>query len=71
VEVVSDEGTKQTPVEVGLENDTMTEIISGLSEGQTVVSSKINLSQEVQFGSSSNSFGGASPFGGGGEFRTR
>jgi multidrug efflux pump subunit AcrA (membrane-fusion protein) len=71
VEVVSDEGTKQTLIEVGLSNDTMTEVISGLSEGQTVVSSKINLNQEVQFGSSGNPFGGASPFGGGGEFRTR
>ncbi|MBP8591180.1 efflux RND transporter periplasmic adaptor subunit [Candidatus Shapirobacteria bacterium] len=71
VEVVSDEGTKSVAVEVGENNDTMTEIISGLSEGQTVVSSKVDLSQKVQFGSSGSTFGGASPFGGGGEFRPR
>lgn len=37
VEVPGEEGPKEVPVEVGLRNESMTEILSGLSEGQQVV----------------------------------
>jgi hypothetical protein len=33
---------KNQPVEVGLSNDTLTEILSGVSEGDIVISSKVN-----------------------------
>ena len=37
VEVLGEEGPREVPVEVGLRNERMTEILSGLSEGQQVV----------------------------------
>lgn len=51
------------PVQVGLQSDTQTEIISGLSEGDEVVSGTVINSSNQQRGSSFSPFGGG--FGGG------
>lgn len=54
---------QQVPVTTGLSSDTQTEIISGLSEGDTVITGNVTTSQRQQNGTSV--FGGA----GGGAFR--
>jgi hypothetical protein len=69
VEVMKDGKISTVQVEIGGSNDTQTEIISGLNEGDEVVTSTITPSSTSQ---SSNST--TSPFssiGGGGLFRTR
>jgi macrolide-specific efflux system membrane fusion protein len=69
VEVMKDGKVSTVQVEIGGSNDTQTEIISGLSEGDEVVTSIITPSSTSQ-GSNSTT----SPFssiGGGGLFRTR
>ena len=69
VEVLANSGAAPTrqPVEIGLNNDTMTEIISGISEGQQVVTQTINGGGSSGSGQS----GGNSiiPFRGSGGFR--
>lgn len=63
VEVMSDDEITRVTIEIGDSNDSQTEIASGLSEGDVVITATINPNQEVQFGGSSpfggSSFGGA------------
>ena len=65
-----------TPVQVGLSNDSMTEILSGISEGQPVVTQVIGGSASVSTQSASAGLrilggaGAGSGFGGGGGTRT-
>lgn len=62
-------GQEETiPVEVGEANDTQTEVISGITEGETVITSIDNASRATPAGSTSpfSLFGGNRSFGGGG-----
>ena len=43
------------PIEAGLANDTITEIVSGLKEGDTIVAQTINSSATATSASSQNS----------------
>lgn len=54
------------PVEVGLTSDTQTEILSGLSEGNVVITGTVNTSTSSTSGRSTSVFGGGI---GGGAFR--
>lgn len=65
VEVMVDGVPERKEVEVGDANDSQTEIVSGLSAGDEVVTATIDPNEEVDFGSSAT-FGGGSPFGGAG-----
>ncbi len=59
-------GVQQVPVQAGLSNDTMTQIVSGLQEGDTVVAQTLSGSAAAQTSGSRNTgLGGAS----GGVFR--
>jgi len=58
VRVMNKGNVSQLPVEIGLSSDTQTEIVSGLSEGQTVVVGTISTS------TNRGTTGAASPFGG-------
>ncbi len=48
VQLMEDSTPRSQPVEVGISNDNMTEIISGLKEGDVVVTSTINPTQASQ-----------------------
>lgn len=74
VQVLIDGVPQNKTVAVGLTSDTMTEILSGISEGDEVVTQTINLKTTATSGSTANSatrnnasFGGAA--GGGANFR--
>ncbi len=56
VKVLKDGQQESVPVEVGLSSDTQTEIVSGLSDGDEVITGTISSGQTLQ--------GGSSPFGG-------
>ena len=49
-----------TPVETGISSDSQVEIVSGLTEGDEIVTGTVSLNQDVTFGSgaSFSSFGG-------------
>ena len=57
VRVLKNGNTTQIPVEVGISSDTQTEIISGVNEGDTVVTSVTGQSSSTS-GNSSSPFGG-------------
>jgi len=61
--VLNNGQVQQVPVETGLTSDTQTEIVSGLSEGQTVITGTLTSSSSS---SSSSPFGGGFRIGGGG-----
>ena len=66
VKVVKDNQTSQVTVETGLSDDTNTEIISGLSVGDTVITSTVTNNTSTKTNSSTNqSVFGGSGFGGG------
>ncbi len=72
VRVMKNGQVSSVPVEVGGSNDTQTEIISGLSEGDTVVTGQTSMtgtgaSGTSPFGNTRGGFGGG--FGGGGNVR--
>lgn len=71
VEVLENGQPKQVAVEAGLNNDTSTEIISGLIEGQQVITQTITSNSSAAQSQSSQNSGGSSiiPMGGGGAFR--
>lgn len=66
VKVIKDNQTTEIVVETGLSDDTNTEIISGLSVGDTVITSTVTNNSSTKTNSSTNQsvFGGSS-FGGG------
>lgn len=64
VEILKDEEVSRVSVETGESNDTQTIINSGLSEGDVVITAKIDLDQKADSGGISP-FGGTSSFGGG------
>lgn len=61
VRVLRDGRQQQIPVQIGISSDTQTEIISGLSEGDEVITDTLDTTQTRQ--------GGGSVFSGGGAFR--
>ncbi len=66
VKVIKDSQTNQIEVETGLSDDTNTEIISGLSVGDTVITSTVTNNSSSKTNSSTNqSVFGGSGFGGG------
>lgn len=68
VQVMKNGKPQQVTVETGISSDTQTEILSGLSEGDTVVTATIQPTTGTQTsGQTSSPFGGA--LGGGGAFR--
>lgn len=72
VRVIKDNKEQMTEVEVGLSNDTQTEIISGVSEGELVVTSVSNSTTTRSQGQNNSPFGvfgGNRGFGGGGNIR--
>jgi len=63
VRILKDKKVTQAEVTTGLSNDSQTEIVSGLTEGQTIVTSVANGSSTTKTSSSSSPF---NMFGGGG-----
>ncbi len=63
VRILKNGQPQQVNVEVGLSSDTQTEIVSGLSEGEDVITSAITTTSGT-----TQQQGGISPFGGGGGF---
>jgi len=63
VRVLKNGQASQVPVEIGVSNDTQTVVISGLNEGETVVTGVVSSSMGKTTDTTS------SPFGGGGMFR--
>lgn len=66
VEILNNGQPERKIVTVGLENDTLAEIVSGLNEGEEVITSSSSSSGTASSSSSQSGFGGP---GGGGEFR--
>lgn len=66
VQVMKNGKPQEVSVETGLSSDTQIEILSGLSEGDTVITATIQSANQTQSTGQSRS-----PFGGGGMFRMR
>jgi macrolide-specific efflux system membrane fusion protein len=66
VRIMNKGNVSSTPVETGLSNDTQTEILSGISEGDTVVTGSTNGAAKATTGTSSifGGMGGRASFGG-------
>lgn len=64
VSILKNGQSQAVPVETGLSSDTQMEVVSGLSEGQTIVTGVVNPTAQASSGSASP-FSGGSPFGGG------
>lgn len=67
VRILQNGNPVNVPVEVGASNDTQTEILSGLSEGQMVITNVISPTTRARTGQTTSPFGGTNRgFGGGG-----
>jgi macrolide-specific efflux system membrane fusion protein len=68
VKILQNNQVQNQTVEVGINNDTQTQIISGISEGQSVITSTSSTNTTTSTNTSSP-FGGVGIGGGGGQFR--
>src|SRR6185437_10135629 len=76
VRVMQNGNITQVPVSTGIASDSDTEITSGLTSGQTIITAEITTAGKAQqttspFGGSGFGAGGARGFGGGGAARVR
>lgn len=68
VQIMKNKIPESVPVEIGISSDTKTEVLSGLAEGDVIVTATNTLGTTTQNTNRTSVFGS---FGGGGEVRMR